>query len=159
MYQTSPRHIRLFSSSPVSHIRFLLVHFTLSHYVSCTLVFCHKGTSVYLRPPALDCWYTLFPAGPGLYLFLSGYIPISALTTVLLVVLQHLSSFFLAAVICTASICSTNFAFPSHASAYYSFGTSNSESKQSGKLLYYAYWETVVGSGQIGKAIKKHAAQ
>ena len=108
MYQTSPRHIRLFSSSPVSHIRFLLVHFTLSHYVSCTLVFCHKGTSVYLRPPALDCWYTLFPAGPGLYLFLSGYIPISALTTVLLVVLQHPSSFFLAAVICTASSCFTN---------------------------------------------------
>ena len=50
---------------------------------------------------------------------LSGYIPSSALTTVLLVVLQH-PSIFLAAVICTVFSCFTNFAFPSHASPAYS---------------------------------------
>ena len=47
---------------------------------------------------------------------LSGYIPSSALNTVFLVVLEHRST-FLATVICTASSCFTNFAFPSHTSA------------------------------------------
>ena len=54
---------------------------------------------------------------------LRGYIPSSALNTVLLVVLEH-HSIFLAAIICTVSNCFTNFAFPSHSSpAYSNFGT------------------------------------
>ena len=51
----------------ISHAsRFSLVYFTFSHYVSSTLLFCHKGISVRLLP--LDCsWYTsfFFLAGPG----------------------------------------------------------------------------------------------
>ena len=50
---------------------------------------------------------------------LSGYIPSSALNTVILVVFEHPST-FLAAVIYTVSSCSTNFAFPSHTTRSYS---------------------------------------
>ena len=46
---------------------------------------------------------------------LSGYIPSSDLSTVLLVVLEHPST-SLAAVICTVSSCFNNFAFPTHTS-------------------------------------------
>ena len=46
----------------------------------------------------------------------------SALHTVLLVVLEHTST-FLAVAICTFFSCFTNFAFPFHTSAYFSFGT------------------------------------
>ena len=54
---------------------------------------------------------------------LCGYIPSSALDTVLLVVLEH-PSMCLAAVTCTVSSCFTNFAFPSHSSpAYSNLGT------------------------------------
>ena len=54
---------------------------------------------------------------------LSGCIPSSSLNTVLLVVLEH-RSIFLAAVICIVfSSWFTNFAFPSHTSAYSNFGT------------------------------------
>ena len=48
-----------------------------------------------------------------LYQFhVSGYIPSSAISTVLLVVLEHPST-LLAAAMCTVSGCRTNFAFPS----------------------------------------------
>ena len=53
---------------------------------------------------------------------LSGYIPSSALTSVLPVVLEHPNT-FVAAVICIVSSCFSNFAFPSHTYAYSSFGT------------------------------------
>ena len=54
---------------------------------------------------------------------LRGCIHISVLSTVLLVVLEHPST-FLGAVICTVSGCFTNFAFPSHIPpAYSSFDT------------------------------------
>ena len=67
-------------------------------------------------------YIAIFPFS-RLYLFLRGYIPIPALSTVLLVVLEHPGT-FLAAVVCTVSSCLTNFAFPSHSSpAYSSFGT------------------------------------
>ena len=57
------------------------------------------------------------------YLFLSGCIPSPALNTLLLVVLEHPSTFS-AAVIRTVSTCLTDFAFSSHASpAHSSFGT------------------------------------
>ena len=56
-------------------------------------------------------------------LVLSGYFPSSALSTVLLVVLEHLGILF-AVVICAVPNCFTSFAFPSHISPAYSiFGT------------------------------------
>ena len=54
---------------------------------------------------------------------LSGYIASSALNAVILVVLEHLRSTFLAAAICTVSNCYPNFVFPSHTSAHSSLGT------------------------------------
>ena len=50
------------------HIPFLLVYFTFSHYVSSTLLRCHKCTSVHHLPPPLDYWYArylFFLASPG----------------------------------------------------------------------------------------------
>ena len=44
---------------------------------------------------------------------LNGYLPSSALSAVVLVVLEHHRS-FLACVVCTVSNCFTSFAFPSH---------------------------------------------
>ena len=55
---------------------------------------------------------------------LSGYIPSSAPSTLLLAVLEHLGVFFLSAVICAVSNWIANFAFPSYTfPAYSSFGT------------------------------------
>ena len=65
MCQTCPCHVRLFTSSPKTSRSSLYI--SVSHYVSCTLLLCHKGTSVHLLPPPLDYCYTsfFFRAGPG----------------------------------------------------------------------------------------------
>ena len=42
------------------HIPFLLVHSTLSHDVNSSILLCHKGPPVHLRPPPCDYWYTHF---------------------------------------------------------------------------------------------------
>ena len=58
-----------FPHVPLQYIPFLLLYFTLSKYVSSTLLLSHKGASVRLLPP-LDYWYisyifSFFLAGPG----------------------------------------------------------------------------------------------
>ena len=65
MYQTSPCHIRLLSSSLLTHPIPPCIFHILPLCEFCSTV-CHKGTSV-LFPPPPDYWHTSFVclAGPG----------------------------------------------------------------------------------------------
>ena len=73
-HHLSPRIAIVFSLSSVpnssmSHLSIFLIssntsrssqlYFTFSHYVSSTLLLCHKGTPLHLLPP-LDYWYISF---------------------------------------------------------------------------------------------------